>query len=77
MTFLGRLDRRLGCLYAAALGGFLTVFGVLATWAGVRVTFGQGDIAGLLLLVPGALVLGWGLHTLATMRRRRLSDLEF
>lgn len=76
MSFLDRLDRRLGCAYASALGAFLLVFGGLATWAGVNVVFRDGELVGLLFLAPGLMLLAWGGHTWFTRRKRRISDIE-
>jgi hypothetical protein len=76
MSFFDRLDRRLGCAFTSAFGLFLLAFGALATWAGIRVVFGDGEIVGLMLLVPGLLLLGWGAHTWMKRRHTRLTDLD-
>jgi hypothetical protein len=74
---LERLDRFLGKWLHRGYGLVATLIGGAAVYAGYQIVVVDGQLPGLLLLLPGAAALVFGIWLIWTAGRRRLSDLEF
>lgn len=74
---LERVDRFLGRWVHRGYGLVATLIGGGAVYGGYQIVVVDGQLPGLLLLLPGAAALAYGIWLILTAGRRRLSDLDF